>query len=108
MPGVRLCSEERETIALGLARQECFSDIARRMKRPTSTISREVNRCGGRLTYTSSSAQRISKRCGRRPKVVKLVSNPILAAFVEDGLKKRWSPAEIHARLIIDFPNDEF
>ena len=22
------------------------------------------------------------------------------------GLKKRWSPAEIHARLIIDFPND--
>ncbi len=106
MPGVRLCSEERETIALGLARQECFSEIARRMKRPTSTISREVNRCGGRLKYTSSSAQRISKLCGRRPKVVKLVSNPTLAAFVEDGLKKRWSPAEIHARLIIDFPND--
>ena len=39
MPGVRLGVEERETIALGLARQECFSDIARRMKRPTSIMS---------------------------------------------------------------------
>ena len=39
MPGVRLGIEERGAIALGLARQERFSDIARRMKRPTSTIS---------------------------------------------------------------------
>lgn len=107
MPGVRLGVEERETIALGLVRGEYFSDIARRMQRPTSTISREVNRCGGRSTYTSSSAQRISKRCGRRPKVRKLASNPVLAGFVEEGLKKRWSPAEIHARLVLEYPDDE-
>ncbi len=107
MQGVRLGVRERQTIALGLVGGEYFSDIAPRMQRPTSTISREVNRCGGRSTYRSSSAQRISKRCGRRPKVRKLASNPVLAGFVEEGLKKWWPPAEIHARLVLEYPDDE-
>jgi IS30 family transposase len=48
MPGVRLGVEEREAIALGVAREESFAQIGRRMCRPTSTIAREVGRAGGR------------------------------------------------------------
>jgi len=58
-------------------------------------------------TYTSSPVQRISKRCGRRPKVSKLASNLVLEVFVEEGLTRRWSPAEIHARLVLEYPDEE-
>ena len=107
MPGVRLGVEERETIALGLAREESFAELARRMGRPTSTISREVGRCGGRSGYSGRAAQRRACTAAMRPKPLKLVASQALAAAVSDGLAKRWSPGEISARLVIDYPDDE-
>jgi transposase, IS30 family len=104
MPGVRLGCEERETIAMGIARDEPFCDIANRLGRPTSTISREVNRCGGRDTYSASRAQRETRTRARRPKCRKLVVNIELASYVSAGLEKRWSPAEVSARLVRDHP----
>jgi IS30 family transposase len=107
VPGLRLGVEERETIALGLARLEPFAEIARRMGRPTSTVSREVGRCGGRDGYTGRVAQREACGRARRPKVLKLVADPVLAGVVEVGLAKRWSPCEIAARLKVDHPDCE-
>jgi IS30 family transposase len=43
----------------------------------------------------------------KRPKVRKLVAVAVLAAAVAEGLVKRWSPAEISARLVVDHPDDE-
>ncbi len=107
MPGVRLGVEERETIALGLAREEPFAQIARRMGRPTSTVAREVNRCGGRTKYSGRAAQRLAEAAARRPKILKLVALPALAAVVAAGLAQRWSPGEIAARLVLDYPEDQ-
>ncbi|MGH9196240.1 MAG: transposase [Acidimicrobiia bacterium] len=104
MPGVRLGVEERQAIEVGLARDEAFATMARRLKRPTSTVSREVNDNGGRSGYGAIAAQRASKKRGRRPKVRKLMANEALAAIVTEGLKKRWSPAEVAARLVLDHP----
>ena len=42
-----------------------------------------------------------------RPKVRKLVADVALAAEVTAGLVKRWSPAEIAARLAVDHPGNE-
>ncbi len=106
MPGVRLGVEERETIGLGVARSEGFAEIARRMGRPTSTVSREVNGNGGRVGYRATAAQKASAVRSRRPKVRKLVANVALAAAVAEGLVKRWSPAEVAARLVLDHPDD--
>jgi transposase, IS30 family len=106
VPGARLGLEERETIALGVARGEPFADIARRLGRPTSTVSREVGCCGGRNRYRATSAQKRATRAARRPKVRKLVSRPGLAGEVEAGLSQRWSPAQIAARLRVDHGND--
>lgn len=102
MPGLRLGVEEREAIALGLARLEPFAEIARRMGRPTSTVSREVGRCGGRAGYSGRVAQRLAGGRARRPKERKLVADPVLAAAVAEGLEKRWSPGEVSARLVVD------
>ena len=107
MPGVRLGVEERETIGLGVARGEAFAVIGRRMGRPTSTIAREVGRNGGVDHYRPSVARRATNSRAARPKVRKLVADVVLPAEVAAGLVKRWSPAEIGARLVIDHPDDE-
>ncbi|MGH9122769.1 MAG: IS30 family transposase, partial [Acidimicrobiales bacterium] len=107
MPGVRLGPEERETIALGIARGQPFAELARRLSRPTSTVSREVNRCGGREAYRASAAQSAARCRARRPKARKLVINAALAKVVSAGLEKRWSPAEVAARLVLDHPDDQ-
>ncbi len=84
--------EERETIPLGLAREDPFAQIVRRMGRPTSTVAREVNRTGGRDLYSGRAAQRQADEVAKRPKVLKLVARPALAAVVAAGLEQRWSP----------------
>ena len=106
MPGTRLCVEAREVIALGLARKETFAHIARQLRRPTSTVSREVGRNGGCEGYRATVAQRATNKRACRPKERKLVVWPKLAGEVEAGLAKRWSPAEVSARLAVDFPSD--
>ena len=107
MPGVRLGVEEREVIALGVARRESFAEIARRMRRPTSTVAREVGRNGGRDGYVGAGAQKALRRRGRRPKVPKLVANVALAAVaavVADGLSKRWSPPRWRPDWLLTIP----
>ncbi len=59
-----------------------------------------------RSGYRALAAQRASGRRARRPKVAKLVANAALAAVVAEGLAKRWSPAEVAARLALDHPED--
>jgi len=93
-------------IALGLARKETFAHIARQLRRPTSTVSREVGRNGGCEGYRATVAQRATNKRACRPKERKLVVWPKLAGEVEAGLAKRWSPAEVSARLAVDFPSD--
>ncbi len=99
--------EEREAIGLGLARGESSAEIGRRAGRPTSTIAREIGRNGGRAGYRASTAQRAAKVRSERPKVRKLIADVALAAEVSAGLVKRWSPAEIAARLAVDHPGNE-
>jgi IS30 family transposase len=42
----------------------------------------------------------------RRPRPGKLATNERLRRHVEEGLKARWSPQQISARLRLDFPED--
>lgn len=65
MPGARLTAEERERIATGLQAGHSYTAIARRLRRPTSTVSREVARNGGRGGYSASAAHRAAHRRGR-------------------------------------------
>lgn len=62
MPGSRLTRRDRRTIAAGLADGLGYAEIARRLARPTSTISREVTRNGGRAGYDPDAAHRTTKR----------------------------------------------
>lgn len=67
MPGGRLTQQERQQIALGLADDLAYAEIARRLDRPTSTITREVMRNGGPTSYRADLAQRATgQRAHRR------------------------------------------
>ncbi|MEU6919358.1 GbsR/MarR family transcriptional regulator [Streptomyces olindensis] len=66
MPGGRLTQQERQQIATGLADGLAYAEIARRLDRPTSTITREVMRNGGPTAYRADLAHRATERRAHR------------------------------------------
>jgi IS30 family transposase len=106
--GRYLSLAEREEIALGVAQQLPYREIARRLGRPASTVSREVRRnspARGPLRYRATAAQVRAEERARRPKPAKLAACGELHGWVQGKLEKNWSPEEISARLVIDFPD---
>jgi DNA-binding transcriptional regulator GbsR (MarR family) len=64
----RLTQQDRRYIAARLAEGTPYAEIARHLDRPTSTISREVNRNGGPRRYRPDQAQQATaSRARRRP-----------------------------------------
>ncbi|WP_435060544.1 IS30 family transposase [Streptomyces sp. bgisy060] len=88
--GRYLSFAEREEIALLNAQGEGVREIARRLGRDPSTVSRELRRNvatrGGRLDYRASIAQWKAELMARRPKTPKLVANERLRDYVQDRL----------------------
>jgi IS30 family transposase len=103
-PG-RLTVEERDEIAVGLARGASFAEIGRYLNRSTSTVSREVHRNGGRDWYRPAKAHRRAYDEARRPKSHRLES-PVLQQVVIEGIEQWWSPEQVAHRLRVDYPDD--
>lgn len=66
MPGGRLTQQERQQITLGLADGLAYAEIARRLARPTSTVTREVMRNGGPTAYRGDLAHHATERRAHR------------------------------------------
>jgi hypothetical protein len=88
--GRYLLFAEREEIALLRAQGHGVREIARRLERTASTISRELRRNaatrGGGLDYRATTAQWHAERSARRPKPAKLAVNPALRQSVQERL----------------------
>ena len=98
---------EREEISLGLAQRLSCRQIAARLApgRSASTVSREVRRNSVRGTYRAHLAGREARERARRPKPAKLAVNAELREWVQQKLKKNWSPEEVSCRLRVEFPD---
>ena len=131
--GRYLSLAERELIDLYWAEGWTKAEIARELGRHRSTIGRELDhnqlprgrrrpplpdgrrrRPGlppgqkARPHYRAEKAQARAEREGRRPKPAKLADHPRLRAWVVDKLEHlQWSPEQISARLVLEFPDDE-
>ncbi|MGW3327282.1 MarR family transcriptional regulator [Streptomyces virginiae] len=68
MPGGRLTHDERQEIAEGLREGLSYTDIAGRLGRPISTVTREVARNGGPTAYRADMAHRATTGRARRRK----------------------------------------
>jgi len=88
--GRYLSFAEREELALLKAQRSGVREIARRMHRSPSTVSRELRRNaatrGRVLHYRATVAQWKAERAAERPKVAKLVRNRRLRSYVQDRL----------------------
>ncbi len=61
-----MTQRDRQRIATGIARGLSYAEIARRLDRPTSTVSREVGRNGGPRDYRPERAHQTAVRRARR------------------------------------------
>jgi len=107
MPGGRLTQAERQQIAVGLADGLAYAEIARRLDRPTSTITREVTRNGGPVGYRAEVAHRATQQrthrrrqatprtsqaspqpYGRNAEAVRDYQETLTTVFITSGLPK--------------------
>src|SRR3979490_670231 len=90
LSGRYLSFAEREEIALLRAQGYSMQEVARRLGRAASTISREWRRKpatrNGGLEYRATTAQWHAERAARRPKPGKLAVNAALQAYVQERL----------------------
>jgi IS30 family transposase len=82
--------------------------IAARMGRSPSTISRELDRNTDPRTgaYQPERAHRLAWERQRRPKESKLSGHPALRARVQQMLDRRYSPEQVSGRLRVLHPDD--
>jgi len=101
----QLSQVEREEISRGVAAGEPFAAIAQGLARPTSTVSREVGRNGGRGAYRARAAEAAAWRRAARPKACWLARHPQLRQLVTRRLERCWSPEQIAAWLKQTYPD---
>jgi len=104
----RLTAAEREEISRGVAQGQTLTAIAKELGRPTSTVSREIQRHAGQRGYRawSASMQAVwaarSRRSGKR----RLFAAGPVRTYVVAKLHKCWSPQEIAKRMRQEYPAD--
>src|SRR3954447_23364981 len=90
--GRYLSFAEREEVALWRAQGRGVREVARRLGRAASTVSRELRRNaatrggGGGLEYRATTAQWHAERAARRPKPARLAADAALRDYVQDRL----------------------
>ena len=102
-----LTLSEREEISRGLAADHTMREIALRLGRSASTVSREIARNGGRRRYRAAQADKRAWKAALRPKQCKLVMNEKLRDMVAEKLQLEWSPEQIAGWLKRTYPEDE-
>jgi IS30 family transposase len=103
---LRLSLVEREESLCGLRDGDSCRTIASRLGRAASTISRDVAANGTRACYRAWRADDRAAQQRQRTRSSKLSTCARLRQAVVHGLEHRWSPQQIVARLVHDFPDD--
>lgn len=98
---------EREEISRGIACGESLRQVARRLARAPSTLSREIRRNGGSAGYRAAEADEQAWKRAQRPKPCRLLRCPQLCRLVEQKLREDWAPQQISGWLKRTYPQDE-
>jgi IS30 family transposase len=105
--GCCLTLAEREEISRGIAGGESARAIGRILGRSHTTVSREINRCGGRGRYRAHAAERAASDRARRPRATKLELCPDLREVVIERLEQDHSPQQISGWLRLSHPDNQ-
>lgn len=102
-----LCLDEREEIAIGLARGHSLAFMASKLGRHKSTISREIRRNAppkNAVSYRAGAAQRRCEIRKRQAHFRERLKCPFIKSYVEEKLRVGWTPEQIAGRVRIDHP----
>lgn len=102
-----LTLSERELIADLHREGKSLRAIGRALKRPASTVKREIDARAVNGVYQPHRAQRAWAKSRSRPKTSKLAQDSPLRDYVTAKLQERWSPEQICHALVMEFPDDE-
>jgi len=97
---------EREEVSRGMAEGESLRQVARRLERSASTVSREVRHGGGRPRYRATIAEAGARQRARIARRGRKLQRRRLWAKVRELLREGWSPEQIAGRLRRDYPSD--
>jgi len=97
----QLTLEERYQIATSLTHEMSLAAIAKILKRPTSTISREIRAAGGRTQYRADQAHREMERRRRQARKANR-RTPSLIATVKSLMEFGLSPEQISNRMVLE------
>lgn len=99
---------ERDSIESCLSVGVSVSEIARRIGRDRSTVSREIARNrNGKKSYDARMSDHAAKLNATKPRKPRKLLKAELWEYVYSLLKKRISPEQISGRLKVEFPKDE-
>jgi IS30 family transposase len=101
-----LSLSEREEISRGLIIGLSLRRMATQLGRSASTLSREIKRNGGKVSYRATQADAAAWDRSKRPKPCKLAINPALSQRVAIKLKQQWSPEQIAGWLKRTYPHE--
>jgi IS30 family transposase len=98
---------EREEISRGIAAGRSARGIAAALGRSPSTVTREIDRHGGRSSYRAAEADERAWQHAKRPQICKLARDRTLCQLVAAKLAADWSPEQIAGWLKVEFPADQ-
>ncbi len=90
-----LSHNEREEISRGLVEKRSIRDIATKLSRASSAISREIKRHGRAKQYRAAKADATAWESALRPKLCKLIESPTLCKIIAEKMHQDWSPEQI-------------
>ena len=105
MPYQHITREERVKIEAWKQAGESNGDIARFLGRSRSTIGRELKRNGNLYKALPAERRRIEVRRASNATRRKILAGSALAKYIEEGIKKYWSPEQVSGRMKRDHPN---
>lgn len=101
-----LTTEERVCIELFVSQGMSCREMARRLGRSHTTVSRELNRNRSKSGYRAQTADCRARKRRAIPRHYRCMSRSGLVAWVGEKLRGDWSPEQIAARLRLDYPED--
>lgn len=98
--------DEREEISRGISSGLSIRKIAIQLNRSPSSISREIARNGGRISYRAIVSDKNAWKRAKRPKTCFLANNSKLRHIITKKLILDWSPEQISGWLKRTYPMD--
>lgn len=104
-----LTLEERVSIEIFVSMGMSCREMARRLGRSHSTVSRELRRNAGsaKKGYRAQSAERRAHKRRKRPRHYRCMRRPELITWVDEKLRANWSPEQIAGRIRLEYPEDQ-